>query len=75
MKHRYKKNAMVNIIETGYLYRDIFSHHGSWEVKIATLIPEEEWKEPLVPEYEVMYNRKRYRIPEYSIDPTTRSKK
>lgn len=72
MNHRYKNNALVKLIETDYMHKDLYHHHGNWEVKIVSLIPEEEWFNPLVPEYEVMYNRKRYRVPQYSIDTYNR---
>ena len=67
MNYYYKKNATVNLIGTDYL-QNTYQNHGSWQVKIVRLIPEEEWLNHLVPEYEVMYNRKRYKIPQYSIN-------
>lgn len=64
--HRYKKNKTVELIETAYLNNAYF-HHGSVNAKITELVPDIDWKNELVPEYEVMIDRKRHIIPQYSI--------
>lgn len=64
--HIYRKNKNVEVVETAYL-KDAYDHHGTGITKIISLIPEEDWQHPLIPEYEIMLDMVNYIIPEYSI--------
>lgn len=67
MRTIFKKGNKVNVIETGYI-PGTYIHHPGGEGKIVKLLDTSEWREPLVPLYEVSINKKDYIIPEYSME-------
>jgi len=67
MRTIFKKGHKVNVIQTGYI-PGTYIHHPGGEGKIIKLLDASEWKEPLVPLYEVSINKKNYIIPEYSME-------
>lgn len=67
MRTIFKKGNKVNVIETGYI-PGTYTHHPGGEGKVVKLLDTSEWKEPLVPLYEVSINKKDYIIPQYSME-------
>lgn len=67
MRTIFKKGYKVNVVETGYI-SGTYIHHPGGEGKIVKLLDIDEWKEPLVPLYEVSINKNDYIIPQYSME-------
>lgn len=67
MRTIFKRGYKVNVVETGYI-PGTYIHHPGGEGKVIKLLDISEWKEPLVPLYEVSINKKDYIIPQYSME-------